>query len=224
MPWNDEADRAIEYCLNIDVAMPAAPAGVTWNQHSSGSVSGAQATYAITSFVAGTNVVIFGERNIAAETINSVTINGVSATRIAAASSGTGGAMYTDMWYATGVPSGAGDIVANWSVAPNVTSCQLYTLSTTTPAPSTSAGNTSFAGTTDSVTLTVPTNGVAIVCVSEQDGLTITSWTNASGDDSFSPNNTIASAHTTTTGLLTITATFTGNTDWFAISAAAWGP
>jgi hypothetical protein len=163
-------------------------------------------------------------------TITGVTVGGVSLAQVSGVylSNGIGNSAL-DMWESTSSLSGtSGDVQVTYTTHACCSSVvALYNLQTTTPAASTSTSAWSGGGSHFSVSVgpyTVPSSGGSIV-ESVLDGSNQTiGFTNATVDQTLTvASNGYAFGHTTSTGAVTVSATWASG--WSgAIAVAAWGP
>ena len=189
---------------------------------------GSNITYSSLSFGAAASnrvmVVVIGARLTGSNnSVSSVTIGGVSATE-APSSLSQAAQVLTDIWYAS-VPSGAtGNVNIVFAGATVATAVQIYSVNTSTPAPTSSSAGVSGVLTSISTTITVPTNGVGVVGFTDQ-GPSSPALTNATLDNNgaMTGGRALLSGHTTSTGSVSPGGTNASGTS-LSLSAAAWGP
>lgn len=173
-------------------------------------------------------VIAVGRANAATnQTISSMTIGGIAATQVASAAGVVSNVAGIDIWYAS-VPTGAsGTVAVTWSSANVRSGIYVYSIITTTPAPSVGSGTSGVGTTTLSRTITIPASGFGIAGAWHRQTGNTDAMVNASidGDNTlFGTNHQFFCGHTTGTGSTTITANSTPTGNDMCMTAAAWSP
>jgi len=207
-------------------------------QSSNGVNSGASTTvdYGTLSYGSGnTRVIVLATWGQASgETISGVTIGGVALTQISGAFSTVGGSGVigaSDIWMSTAPLAGtSGDVRITYSATPGsgITGVALYNLQTTTPTPAHVANTTAFNSPTASTAITVPSGGAAIAITATWGfAASSVSFTAGATQDANFPlpifSNPVLVGHTTSTGSVTVTATYNANAG-APMSLVSWGP
>lgn len=172
-------------------------------------------------------VFIAGSGITSGRTISSVTIGGVSATQIVAATNN----QHAGIWSAS-VPTGTtGTVTVVWSGADmTICGCVIYAMTGASTTAHDTGSDITPSGSDMSDTINVAANGAVIAGVHMNQSPTLTaSWTGVTEDvdQAVSGNNTISAAHdefaSTETGR-TITATLSASPSIAILCVASWGP
>jgi len=164
-------------------------------------------------------------------TISSITVGSTSFTQVpgayVSASVNTGG---SDIWISNSPIAGSSGVVTvNFSNAlGNATSVALYNLQTATPAAFAGSNFTVFNATSGSGSISVPPGGAGIAITSDQGfsglGGSFTAGITQDFNIAYGAFSTpFFGGHTTSTGSVTVTATFSGAAG-APVSMASWGP
>lgn len=150
-----------------------------------------------------------------------VTIGGVTATEAVAEGSEIAG---LQIWYASVASGTSGNVVATSSGTMQNALTVLGQVVTTTPTPAhtnSSATNANPA----SLTITVPSSGVAVVAYENTGNLDTITWSSATKDvDDLTSFRCLSQAHTTTTGSVTPQASSAAGSTTNHMVVASWGP
>jgi hypothetical protein len=207
--------------------------------HKEDAVGGSSITYPTPNFGATDPnrvvVVGLGSRTANATAITSVSVNGTSASLVAAGAANVSadGTARVEIWQATGVSGTSGNIVVNWGEAQNRSFITVYRVVTGTTAATAATGVASNSA--DSLTTpayTVPSGGCGINVYANRNGSPNTvTWSGTTitkdVDVSIASTSEMSSASNFVAGSVTITANpgvggAGGGSS--ALSSAAWGP
>jgi hypothetical protein len=209
--------KALEALVIISSANSAAAGGgggLVWT------FGGATTSYGSLTIPSGLLVVSVIEKSSPGFQTSAVSFNGTSLTN---ASSGVGTDPYLSVWY--GVVTGAtGALTVTATGGTIYTSAVSWgTIAGATTTPTSTQLVSGYYGTAPNVTITVPTNGLAITSISADRAVTGT-WTGSTGDANIEDSQTepLLTAHSTSTG--SINPKFTGTAMNAEIISVAWGP
>lgn len=196
----------------------------------SGASSGNPINYGTLSYGSGCTRVIVATSwiNGSVNPVAGITVGGVSLVQVsgAFASNGTSFSTNTDVWESSaGLAGTSGTVIVDYTTGIGYFSTvAVYCLVTTTPTAS--ASIVAHPGSSPvSASIVVPSGGVALMVSSEGTAGSSASFTNATVDVDVtaSPNNNYY-GHTTSTGTVLVTATYTGGTNTPVMSLVSWAP